>query len=527
MKVDVTQVVNGQMAGSADLVSLLAGDEHANFASLLDIGGAAPGAAHRVDGNLGKQGNRSKDKGSDNGQPSRLEDSRSGITSNLPTLRAVPSVNFTPWQFEAGDIDAGKAGGDVSHSRSLPATTNDEGGVGPRLLAASTQTATGFVVAQPTLQEVTQIFPGPVLSDTESAEPSKEAAVRNRNAEVTGTIVTPTNMGMASTVVEFLTAAPSTKSVSNSSTVLTNGVSSSYTPPAESDSKLTRIQEAQRLATSNSEVGADGGNQSSATNAEVRPGDLPIQNAAGQLKSSEPLQRVTDTATNSPAGAHSEGGAGDARRGPSDSKDAVVVGRGLTTQASQNGTLGAVGPESPLQGHSKLLNSAQPGLPRDSVSGAPSRELPPPRMADASVTRLLGSVARSDLRVGVQTEAFGRVTIQTNAQGGQLSAQLSLENSKESATLAAHLPTLEQKIVEQHGLNATVRLVGGFDSGTGAGSMGRGHPGSGRQDSDRYRNDPVMQPSGIDHESPSDGRGMEAALLGSRYFGSSRLDVTV
>lgn len=134
---------------------------------------------------------------------------------------------------------------------------------------------------------------------------------------------------------------------------------------------------------------------------------------------------------------------------------------------------------------------------------------------------------RGDLRVGVQTEAFGRVTIQTNAQGGQLSAQLSLENAKDSATLAAHLPGVEQKIVQQHGLNASVRLVGGFDGGAGAGSTGRDQSEAGRREAERYHNDVVMAPGGVERNSSNEGRGVETALLGSRYLASSRLDVTV
>jgi hypothetical protein len=132
---------------------------------------------------------------------------------------------------------------------------------------------------------------------------------------------------------------------------------------------------------------------------------------------------------------------------------------------------------------------------------------------------------RSDIRVGVQTEAFGRVTIQTNAQGGQLSAQVLLENAKESATLAAHLPGVEEKIVQQHGLNASVRLVGGLDGGAGAGSMGRDQSGSGRRDPERYDNDVVMRLPNTRHESSN--RAVEPALLGSRYTVSSTLDVTV
>ena len=129
--------------------------------------------------------------------------------------------------------------------------------------------------------------------------------------------------------------------------------------------------------------------------------------------------------------------------------------------------------------------------------------------------------------MGVQTEAFGRVTIQTSAQGGQLSAQLSLENAKESAALAAHLPMVEQKIAQQHGLNASVRLVGGHDGGTGAGSTGRNQSGSDRRDPQRYHNEAMARAGGIEQGFSSEGRGVEPALLGGKYSVSSKLDVTV
>jgi hypothetical protein len=129
--------------------------------------------------------------------------------------------------------------------------------------------------------------------------------------------------------------------------------------------------------------------------------------------------------------------------------------------------------------------------------------------------------------VGVQTEAFGRITIQTSAQGGQLSAQLSLENTKESAALAAHLPGVEQKIVEQHGLNASVRIVGGFDGGAGATSTGRDQSGSGQRDSERSHSESVTRPSGIEYPSSNESGGVAPAVLGSMHLASSRLDVTV
>jgi hypothetical protein len=134
---------------------------------------------------------------------------------------------------------------------------------------------------------------------------------------------------------------------------------------------------------------------------------------------------------------------------------------------------------------------------------------------------------RGDLRVGVHTEAFGRVTIQTNAQGGQLSAQLTLENSKDSAALAAHLPAVEQKMIQQHGLTASVRLVGGFDGQAGGGSAGRGQSEAGQKEAERHRNDVVMRSGAIEQGSSNESRAVETILLASRYSLPARLDVTV
>ena len=43
----------------------------------------------------------------------------------------------------------------------------------------------------------------------------------------------------------------------------------------------------------------------------------------------------------------------------------------------------------------------------------------------------------------------------------------------------------------------------------------------------RIFNGALMRPGGTEQKSPNNDRGMETALLGSRYLASSRLDVTV
>ena len=334
----------------------------------------------------------------------------------------------------------------------------------------------------------------------------------------------PNGKGTKSAVAQTSSVTPD--AVQPSSGIVSSGVPA-LIPQGDVDPRSVGIALAQRYTNSAHEAKSDSGGQSPAVNVGARPSDLPGENVGGQENWSAPSQVVVSAVSSSPAGGHSQGNPGDPHRGSPDAKEAMAVSHVPTLQTPQSSTLAALGSGGSVHGHSASMNSTLLEPVRESTPNAQLKDVTSLRTADASTARLLGSAMRGDLRVGVQTEAFGRVTIQTNAQGGQLSAQLSLENAKESATLAAHLPGVEQKIVQQHGLNASVRLVGGFDGGAGAGSMGRDQSGSGRREPERHHTDVAMRSEGIGHASSNDGRGVETALLGRRYSVSSRLDVTV
>ena len=526
MKVGVAQVANGQVAGAGDLLSLLAGNGTASFASLLNLGASEPGVGRRVDANPAKQGDRPKEKESDKEQPSGVEDSRPGIPSNLLSPQIMPSISPTQWQFDAGAVRTDP--GEMSSSSPVLEVANDAGAVRPFSAGARDQSATEPVVGrQPIVnQDATQMLPVQGLSDTESVEPSKELAVGNRNSGATKASAPPTDRGTGSGAVESLPQAPSTALINNSSTRFAGDIVLPPTPQTEADLRLAGMQEVHKSAASNTGVEPVKSDQNPASSLEARRGDPPMQNAPGQVTTSAPPQGVADAASGSAAGGRTQGNAGDAHRGSSEAKEAVATSRSLTPPTSQNGEPGTLGGGGSVQAHSNMANSTQSGPARE-LPNAPSRELPSPRVADADTARLLGSAMRGDLRVGVQTEAFGRVTIQTSAQGGQLSAQLSLENAKESAALAAHLPSAEQRIVQQHGLNASVRLAGDFAGGAGSAPTGRDQSGSGRRDPERYHDEIAMRPGGLEHGSLNEDRGVAPAVLGGVQLASSRLDVTV
>lgn len=86
--------------------------------------------------------------------------------------------------------------------------------------------------------------------------------------------------------------------------------------------------------------------------------------------------------------------------------------------------------------------------------------------ADLRAAHAVAAAVRSDLHFAVETDTFGRVTIHTSSEGARLSAQLVLENDRQSASLAVHLPHTEQRILSQHGIHASLSMDGGKAGGS-------------------------------------------------------------
>jgi hypothetical protein len=163
---------------------------------------------------------------------------------------------------------------------------------------------------------------------------------------------------------------------------------------------------------------------------------------------------------------------------------------------------------------------------REAVASSANINLPPthsatPPVSDAGVAKVLQSAMRGDVRVGVQTEAFGRVTIQTVAGNGQLSAQLSLENAKQSAALALHLPAVEQRLTQQYGLNASVNLAS--TSSRDAGGMASGGRGSNPNNNDQQNggNSASARNGGFNPFSPTTSSAPAIRYAIPHYRGSS------
>lgn len=103
------------------------------------------------------------------------------------------------------------------------------------------------------------------------------------------------------------------------------------------------------------------------------------------------------------------------------------------------------------------------------------------RIASEGSARRLKSVLQGDMMTGVQTDSFGHVHIKTSVQGDQLQSQISLEHAAAGAMLNTHMSTLEARLNEKYGVNATVHVRA--DAGSMAGSAGTSDGGGGRSSS--------------------------------------------
>jgi hypothetical protein len=519
VKVSVAQVVNGQVAGASNRASLLTDDKSGKFASLLDLDGTAPGVVQTLDGSPKKQGNQGKDKDDNQRQKITARKFRSSTTSALGAQTA-PAIVITPWQVESGRSGGATDVAKLTCSSSLTEPMCEPGAAIHLRSPANEQTLRTPVTILGQLPD--DNAPKPSLSQVLNGPGSielPEDRLDNRDIEIKKTVTTPKGSGIQ---------IPAGSSLIDSVAVGASTDSNTSVPPSiahtESSPIVVGISTASGHAAPSHETRSADGRENPSPSQGDRATSSSAENG-GQPQLSAPTQAECEAASSSAAIASgwNPSSASETHRGAADTNEALTDSRFTASQKSRSDNSGTLGPNTSLQGHPAVPNPDHSESIREAAPNTQLKEPTSARSADENAARLLGSAMRGDLRVGVQTEAFGHVTIQANSQGGQLSAQLSLENAKESAVLAAHLPAAEHRLIQQHGLTASVRLAGGF-GGNASGFTGREQSGSNQRDSGPYV---AMRSGQIGHDSLDEGGGVEAAVMVSRHFVASRLDVTV
>ncbi len=139
----------------------------------------------------------------------------------------------------------------------------------------------------------------------------------------------------------------------------------------------------------------------------------------------------------------------------------------------------------------------------DSMSGA--------GLSGASLTR---SVHQSEMKIGMNSEEFGSISIQTSVTRQTLSTQISVEHAALGTALMTHIPSMQERLGSSYGLQTRVEVSrsSGDASGSAAGSSSGGRR---EQASDATRGS---------YATPGAAAGLSQSTA-SYAAGSSRLDV--
>jgi hypothetical protein len=72
--------------------------------------------------------------------------------------------------------------------------------------------------------------------------------------------------------------------------------------------------------------------------------------------------------------------------------------------------------------------------------------------------KLIQAIGQTEMRVGMHSSDFGDISIRTSGSQQQMSAQISLDHSELSQTIAAHISSVETKLGNEHGIQASIQI---------------------------------------------------------------------
>lgn len=146
------------------------------------------------------------------------------------------------------------------------------------------------------------------------------------------------------------------------------------------------------------------------------------------------------------------------------------VGHIAPLAATTSATTPSSSPEVALQNAAASVHGPQ----HDDGVAAASGSTAASSLPSIQSARLVQTASQSEMRVGLQSQEFGNITIHTAAAGQAVSAQISVEHPELARELAARLPEMQAK--SESNQTIEVRMSSGqqFSAGTGSGGSSAG-----------------------------------------------------
>ena len=101
-----------------------------------------------------------------------------------------------------------------------------------------------------------------------------------------------------------------------------------------------------------------------------------------------------------------------------------------------------------------------------------------PATSSINTAKLMQTMSESGMHIGLNSTEFGEISIRTSIAQQQMVAQISLDHSGLSQAISAHVSTMQTKLGEDYGLNASIQV---HNLGSSQGSSHSGEPGQSAQ----------------------------------------------
>jgi len=140
--------------------------------------------------------------------------------------------------------------------------------------------------------------------------------------------------------------------------------------------------------------------------------------------------------------------------------------------------------------------------------------------------KLIQSMGQSEMRVGMQSNEFGNISISTSATRDLISAQISVDHGELAKALAVHLPEMQAKLGTNQAMDVRIDMNG---SASGQGSGTYSSTANGSSDGSRGERQQSGGESSSNAVSAIDERQFSPAVATGIGLGgnTSRLDITV
>lgn len=193
------------------------------------------------------------------------------------------------------------------------------------------------------------------------------------------------------------------------------------------------------------------------------------------------------------------------------SVDVVPITTGLQAvhqESSISGTTANAGPPLLMAGNHLANEPGAPAAKAPPSSAAADSKLPPAMAGTVNVSRILESIGRSEMHIGLQTLAFGNVEVHTVVRDSQVGLAVGSEKGDLRALLASEMPALQTTLRQQDLHLEHVRFLGqgaGLDAGSFGGSdsqsrsfrQGNSSAGSARFSGDRAEDAAGVEIAGL------------------------------